>query len=248
LLAVVAALLAVIPGTPFAAMARRSFEVQFTQPEGARRAVEELDGSTWEGQPLQVRLWEKSPDQVLVSSSGQLPSWEVVREQFKQVGVIKRWRMKSTATFCEVRFGSPELAEQAVRALDGTLFRGLHAMKLERESEASPRIYVHGLPADMRYAEIQEHLQSAGEIKFMKIHNHDAEVRFSTPDEAQAAIDKLDGSELLGYKLSVSPHHSVQDQDRSKVLVRGLGAGIGWQELKAHFSPVGSVEFVAVGK
>jgi hypothetical protein len=37
-------------------------------------------------------------------------------------------------------------------------------------------------------------------------------------------------------------------QDGTKVLVTGMPAGLGWQELKDHFAQVGDVQFTNIGR
>lgn len=243
LLAVLAGALALGPGASFAAIARRSFQVKYSTKEQAERAVKELDGSAWEGQELSVRPADRDERQVFVSSPGALGSWERVGKPFKAIGQVRRWVMDATSSFTEVRYASPEEAESAVKTLDGSKFKGEHPVAAEREGPGSPRVFVHGLQfVGSNMKEIKKFLRAAGTVAFMKVHNHEAEVRFSTEKAAQEAI-ALDGSEVMGYTLRVFHPASM---DNTKVRVGGLGAGIGRQELKDIFKKVGHVEFVGM--
>lgn len=70
------------------------------------------------------------------------------------------------------------------------------------------------------------------------------EVRFDDARCARLAVKQLDGGMLLGAPLHVqlSPHST----DHAKVLVSNLNPGIEWQDLKDHFSSVGTVAFAEV--
>jgi len=70
------------------------------------------------------------------------------------------------------------------------------------------------------------------------------EVRYTNPQDAEKALDELQGSECQGNVISVEPdEHSL---DGSKVIVKGLPLGIEWQEVKDHFSQCGHVSFASV--
>eukprot|EP00746_Dinoflagellata_sp_MGD_P111920 gnl/MRDRNA2_/MRDRNA2_48749_c0_seq1.p1 gnl/MRDRNA2_/MRDRNA2_48749_c0~~gnl/MRDRNA2_/MRDRNA2_48749_c0_seq1.p1 ORF type:complete len:236 (+),score=46.83 gnl/MRDRNA2_/MRDRNA2_48749_c0_seq1:37-744(+) len=70
------------------------------------------------------------------------------------------------------------------------------------------------------------------------------EVRFDDPEDAEKAVQELDGSSLKGAQINVWMDPDSWRKD--KVLVSGLQLGMGWQDLKDHFSPIGSVAFAEV--
>jgi len=235
------------PVTVFSQVALRTYEVYFESRDGAARAVAELDGSTWEGRQLQVSADSRFKDQtrLIVRGSSQLPPWRELRPVFEQCGTVKFIQLRATDSFMEVRFENAVEAGRALELFNETELLG-RTVIIEREGEESPRVWVHGLPPFYVMTDVKKRLKEAGNIKFCGVHNHNAEVRFEAPADAMDAIERLDGSELSGYTLSVVPHQKTQDG--TKVLVSGLGAGVEWQDLKDHFQQVGKVVFTAIKK
>lgn len=72
------------------------------------------------------------------------------------------------------------------------------------------------------------------------------EVRFDAVESAQRAYQLLDKSVLMGVPITVVP--DTHSQDGTKVLVYNMPPGIEWQELKDHFSQVGTVCFASIGR
>jgi len=70
------------------------------------------------------------------------------------------------------------------------------------------------------------------------------EVRYDNPQHAQEAVEKLNGSLLMGSPIAVE--FDISSKDGSKVFVHGLPNGCQWQELKDHFGQLGQVAFSAV--
>eukprot|EP00421_Protoceratium_reticulatum_P070185 CAMPEP_0168421054 /NCGR_PEP_ID=MMETSP0228-20121227/33085_1 /TAXON_ID=133427 /ORGANISM="Protoceratium reticulatum, Strain CCCM 535 (=CCMP 1889)" /LENGTH=515 /DNA_ID=CAMNT_0008434953 /DNA_START=22 /DNA_END=1565 /DNA_ORIENTATION=- len=72
------------------------------------------------------------------------------------------------------------------------------------------------------------------------------EVRFDNVESAQRAYQVLDNSVLMGVQIRIVP--DTHSQDGTKVLVYNMPPGIGWQELKDHFSQVGTVCFASIAR
>ncbi|CAE8616326.1 unnamed protein product [Polarella glacialis] len=70
------------------------------------------------------------------------------------------------------------------------------------------------------------------------------EVRFSSLEDAQQATARLSGSVLGGSQIWVQPDNSSQDGTR--LIVHNIVPGLAWQELKDHFSSIGTVAFAQV--
>merc|ERR1719330_1074316 len=70
------------------------------------------------------------------------------------------------------------------------------------------------------------------------------EVRFESQQSAMTAIQALNGSLIQGKQVTVTP--DMTSQDGTKILVSGLGPGVGWQELKDHFGQAGKVAFAGM--
>merc|ERR1740116_274113 len=72
------------------------------------------------------------------------------------------------------------------------------------------------------------------------------EVRFQLAESASVAVQALNGSMIMGQQITVTP--DVSSKDGTKVLVSGLGPGVGWQELKDHFGQAGAIAFADLKK
>lgn len=78
---------------------------------------------------------------------------------------------------------------------------------------------------------------AAGPTKF-------GEIRFDAPESAQAALQTLSGSMLMGRKINASM--DLTSHDGTKLQVSGLAPGVNWQELKDHFQVAGRVAFANI--
>ena len=65
------------------------------------------------------------------------------------------------------------------------------------------------------------------------------EVRFDDPNDTAQALQTLNGSSLKGSQITLEM--DPKTQDGTKLVVSGIPAGMQWQELKKHFSSVGTV-------
>jgi len=70
------------------------------------------------------------------------------------------------------------------------------------------------------------------------------EVRYELQEHAWEAQQRIDGTVFEGGMLSVKLDAS--SKDGTKVLVSGIAQGICWQELKDHFSQIGTVSFAGI--
>merc|ERR1712048_603681 len=70
------------------------------------------------------------------------------------------------------------------------------------------------------------------------------EVRYESPEHAQQAVAKLNGTILGGQQISID--FDMNSTDGSKLIVRNVPMGIEWQDMKDHFLTMGPVAFCQV--
>jgi len=151
----------------------------------------------------------------------------------------------------EVRFACSSEAELALE-FNGTLLQNVPiTVQLDTTSKDGTKVLVQGLPASVSNEELSDHLSGAGVPVFIGPSRRSststravAEVRFETPEEAQMAVESLDGSELEGATVSVMIDES--SKDGVKVLLTGLPGSVNWQMVKDHCSQAGQVAYANV--
>merc|ERR1719491_2760848 len=70
------------------------------------------------------------------------------------------------------------------------------------------------------------------------------EIRYDDPMHAQMAVSDLNGSTFSGSTITV--RLDTKSKDGTKLVVEGVPSGTEWQELKDHFSQMGTVAFAGV--
>merc|ERR1719401_2801370 len=70
------------------------------------------------------------------------------------------------------------------------------------------------------------------------------EIRYDDPNHTMQALQMLNNSNLKGSNITVEM--DPKSQDGTKLVVSGIPAGLQWQELKDHFSPIGTVAYAGV--
>eukprot|EP00928_Gymnodinium_smaydae_P026553 TRINITY_DN20817_c0_g1_i2.p1 TRINITY_DN20817_c0_g1~~TRINITY_DN20817_c0_g1_i2.p1 ORF type:complete len:348 (+),score=102.70 TRINITY_DN20817_c0_g1_i2:78-1121(+) len=155
----------------------------------------------------------------------------------------------------EVRFESARSARNALNQMQGSLLQGSPlTLEMDPNSKDQTRLLVKGIPTDVEWQEVKDHFAPVGNLAFVQIHGHErrgpkgvGEVRYDSAEAAQAAMQMLDGSNFSGNQISVQLDRSSKDQ--SKLIVTGLPAGVGWQDLKDHFKQAGGdLAYVGINK
>eukprot|EP00930_Biecheleria_cincta_P033239 TRINITY_DN23011_c0_g1_i1.p1 TRINITY_DN23011_c0_g1~~TRINITY_DN23011_c0_g1_i1.p1 ORF type:complete len:635 (-),score=125.90 TRINITY_DN23011_c0_g1_i1:97-2001(-) len=151
-------------------------------------------------------------------------------------------RIRSSAgSSGEIRYADVASTQAALQTLNGANFKD-SAIELQEDpkSQDGSKIMVTNLPVGIEWQELKEFFAQCGEVAYAGIIGP-GEVRMSTADEAEEAVDRLNGSVMDGHTISVElDPNSV---DRTKLIVDYLPPTVQWQELKDLFQSVGKVMY-----
>ncbi|CAK0833566.1 unnamed protein product [Prorocentrum cordatum] len=100
------------------------------------------------------------------------------------------------------------------------------------------------------WQELKDHFKPCGPIAHADVKGKESgkrrdsypsvgEIRMSTAQEAEKALQLLNGSQLMGSTIEVKLHSG--STDATKLQISGIPAGAAWQELKDHFASCGTV-------
>lgn len=164
----------------------------------------------------------------------------------------------------DLRFQTPEDAMRACEELHGGSFEAAGfgpntiAVVPSGTSKDSTKVVVHGLPLGIEWQELKDFFKQIGQIAFVAIWPRAVsettvtlvpgtlvgEVRYDLREHALQAVEELDGSILAGSKISLSL--DAGSKDGTRIIVSGVPQGTEWQELKDHFSPIGTVGYAGI--
>jgi len=248
-------------------------EVRFAATFEAERALE-FNGTLLHDVPITVHadITSKDGTKVLVQGLPVGVSHEELRDHFSGAGTVlfvgppwrphvpNSWPSNCGATdfsVAEVRYDSPEEAQRAVESLDGSELGGVKvSVMLDQSSKDGSKILVTGLPTGVPWQTVKDYCSQGGQVAYVNVRQPahqgvsrtssgiEGEVRFESPSDAAAALKQLQGSWLGDRQIWLSMDPSSKDQTR--LLASGLAPFIQWQELKDHFSCIGSVAFAQV--
>jgi len=157
----------------------------------------------------------------------------------------------SSGRSAEIKFDSPQAAAYAMQEADGTMYEShlINVTPLDAAQQSS-KLLVHNLPPYAAWKSIKDHFRQWGNVVHVALWGLpedgvtvDGEVRFENAAEAAEAL-KLNGSLFAGVAITVELDPGSQDQ--AKVKITGLPHGTRWQELKDHFSGVGTIAFAGI--
>lgn len=250
-------------------------EVRFAATSEAERALE-YNGSLLHDVPITVQpdVTSKDGTKVLVQGLPVGTLHEELRDHFSGAGIVlfvgPPWRPNVHPSWptsggaggtpehsvAEVRYESPEEAQRAVEFLDGSELEGVKvSAMLDQSSKDGSKILVTQLPAGVQWQTVKDYCSQGGQVAYVNMRRPanqgprtasgaEGEVRFQSPNDAATALDQYHGSWLGDRQIWLSLDPNSKDQTR--VLVSGLAPFIQWQELKDHFSGIGSVAFAQV--
>mmetsp|Transcript_85589 Transcript_85589/g.242352 ORF Transcript_85589/g.242352 Transcript_85589/m.242352 type:complete len:397 (-) Transcript_85589:125-1315(-) len=246
-------------------------EVRFADPMSAQSAVA-MTGFALGGSAITVVLDPTSTDGTKVNVTGFGPQvmWQELKDFFKQCGAVvfadvkgkssgKGWGkgQGSGPSIGEVRMSTAEEALLATQLLNGSqLGGGTIQVTMHANSTDNTKLAVTGIPAGVSWQDLKDFFKQCGTVMHADTaqaghggggqHPGTGEVRYDDPQQAMLALQALNGSQLGSSQifLALDPGST----DMSKLTVTGIAPGIGWQELKDHFSSMGVVAFADVHK
>jgi len=221
--------------------------------------------------------------QLFVSNLPFEASWQDVKDYFRQCGNVdhvdvpeKDGRKRGYGI---VRFANARDAAAAIRRFDRQEFQGRELeIRYDRAGTSEGRsgtsgptgaqLWVGNLSFDTSWQDLKDHFRQCGHVEHADIPEKDGRkrgyglVRFSNAQDADAAVRRLDGTDLQGRRLEVRYDRNDDDQkeqqrrgsadgDRSggggstdarQVWVGNLSFDTCWQDLKDHFRQCGRVE------
>lgn len=194
--------------------------------------------------------------------SGHSRSRRVEGTSFVEIDGVK---VDTNRTCCaDLRFYSFEDAAKAMFDLHGSTFEanGFEPTQIaivsNDASKDNTKLVVHGLPHGIEWQELKDYFKRIGRIAYVAVRpsvvkeptltlspgSLMGEVRYDRREHAQRALELLDGSILAGSKIALTLDTS--SKDGTKLFVSGIPLGIEWQELKDHFSPIGTVGYAGI--
>lgn len=228
-------------------------EIRFETPLEAQQALS-LDGSELGGRTLRVEIDERSKDgtKLVVRGMSEDLRWTALKDHFKTVGKVLYGDVKTGCNLpCvgTVRFETHEQAAQALQ-LNGSDVQGYNIeLKAHPGSKDRTKLQIFNLPPGLEWQELKDFFGQAGLApqyvdttcgKSSAV----AEVRFEEQQDAQSAVNSLNGSSLGGSLIQVE--HDADSRDGCKLRVSRIPPGTEWQELKDHFSQVGKIAYVNI--
>lgn len=240
-------------------------EVRFEDAPSASYAIQQLNDREFKGSALKLVLDPQSKDRTKCVVTG-VPidvDWQELKDHFNQVPNVafvaiignKRKSTSGPTLTGEVRFDTPEQAQQAMEVLQSTSIGGLGSISItvDTNSKDNTKLLVTEIPSGVTWQELKAHfMQAAGKVAYANVTpnfaggmaTHMGEVRYDDPTHTAQALEQLNGSELRGGTLRLN--FAPGSADQSKLQVHGIPWGTGWQELKDHFAQIGQVAFANV--
>lgn len=118
------------------------------------------------------------------------------------------------------------------------------------DAQQGSKVLVHNIPPNLCWKAVKDHFKQWGNVVHVALWalpedgaTLDGEVRFDDPAQVAEAL-KLNGSLFGGVPITVELDPG--SQDHAKVKISGLPQGTRWQELKDHFSGLGTIAFAGI--
>ncbi|XP_021094576.1 polyadenylate-binding protein 1-like isoform X2 [Heterocephalus glaber] len=264
--------------------------INFQQPADAERALDTMNFEVIKGQPIRIMWSQRDPGlrksgvgNVFIKNLEDSIDSKALYDTFSTFGNILSCKVAcdehGSRGFGFVHFETNEAAQQAISTMNGMLlndrkvFVGHFKSHREREAElgaqalAFTNIYVKNLHVDMDEQGLQDLFFEFGKMLSVKVMRDNSGhsrgfgfVNFEKHEEAQKAVDHMNGKEVSGQQLYVGRaqkrgerqnelkrRFEQMKQDRQtryqgvNLYVKNLDDSISDEKLRTVFSPYGVI-------
>ncbi|XP_040597926.1 polyadenylate-binding protein 1-like [Mesocricetus auratus] len=264
--------------------------VNFEQPADAERALDTMNFDVIKGQPVRIMWSQRDPSlrrsgvgNVFIKNLNKTIDNKALYDTFSAFGNILSCKVVCDENGSKghgfVHFETEEAAERAIEKMNGMLlndrkvFVGRFKSRKERETELGARakeftnVYIKNFGDSMDDETLNDLFGRFGQVLSVKVMTDEGGkskgfgfVSFERHEDAQRAVDEMNGKELNGKHIYVGRAQKKVDrhtelkrkfeqvtQDRSiryqgiNLYVKNLDDGIDEERLQKEFSPFGTI-------
>ncbi|XP_034016175.1 polyadenylate-binding protein 1A-like isoform X2 [Thalassophryne amazonica] len=261
--------------------------VNFQQPADAERALDTMNFDVIKGRPVRIMWSQRDPSlrksgvgNIFIKNLDKSIDNKALYDTFSAFGNILSCKVvcddNGSKGYGFVHFETQEAAERAIEKMNGMLlndrkvFVGRFKSRKEREAELGARakeftnVYIKNFGDDMDDEKLRELFGNAMSIRVMTDDNGKSRgfgfVSFEKHEDAQKAVDEMNGKELNGKLIYVGrAQKKVERQTELKrkfeqmkqdrmtryqgvnLYVKNLDDGIDDERLRKEFSPFGTI-------
>lgn len=264
--------------------------VNFQQPADAERALDTMNFDVIKGRPVRIMWSQRDPSlrksgvgNIFIKNLDKSIDNKALYDTFSAFGNILSCKVvcdeNGSKGYGFVHFETQEAAERAIEKMNGMLlndrkvFVGRFKSRKEREAELGARakeftnVYVKNFGEDMDDEKLRELFNKYGNAMSIRVMTDDSGksrgfgfVSFERHEDAQKAVDEMNGKELNGKLIYVGrAQKKVERQTELKrkfeqmkqdrmtryqgvnLYVKNLDDGIDDERLRKEFSPFGTI-------
>ena len=254
----------------------------FSSPEAANACIAALNDTEVAGKTVHMRIAREKPEAKAASQKKKVPAerreifirnvgkdfvYEDFKSKVEQFGEVTNF-VNSGRGFCFLTFSSTEAANACVVALNNTEIAGKTVqMNIARKKTVAGatdnvdgcKLFVHGVKQETDADELKTAFEKFGNVTdSFNPGKGFAFVTFSTPEEATAAAEGLNGKEVCGNSVSVNvskpkvkPEAEKKEGGKAlkkkkalasvRLFVNNVSENTSQDDLKAAFSAHGTV-------
>ncbi|KAG7458104.1 hypothetical protein MATL_G00234630 [Megalops atlanticus] len=264
--------------------------VNFQQPADAERALDTMNFDVIKGRPVRIMWSQRDPSlrksgvgNIFIKNLDKSIDNKALYDTFSAFGNILSCKVvcdeNGSKGYGFVHFETQEAAERAIEKMNGMLlndrkvFVGRFKSRKEREAELGARakeftnVYIKNFGEDMDDEKLKEVFSKYGNAMSIRVMTDDTGksrgfgfVSFERHEDAQKAVDEMNGKELNGKMIYVGrAQKKVERQTELKrkfeqmkqdrmtryqgvnLYVKNLDDGIDDERLRKEFSPFGTI-------
>uniref|UniRef100_A0A8C7Z9V8 Polyadenylate-binding protein n=1 Tax=Oryzias sinensis TaxID=183150 RepID=A0A8C7Z9V8_9TELE len=268
--------------------------VNFQQPADAERALDTMNFDVIKGQPVRIMWSQRDPSlrksgvgNIFIKNLDKSIDNKALYDTFSAFGNILSCKVvcdeNGSRGYGFVHFETHDAAERAIEKMNGMLlndrkvFVGRFKSRKEREAELGARareftnVYIKNFGEDMDDEKLKEIFSKFGNATSVRVMTDESGggrgfgfVSFENHEDAQKAVDEMNGKELNGRimfvgraqkkmerQMELKRRFEQMKQDRTtryqvgffgvNLYVKNLDDGIDDERLRKEFSPFGSI-------